>query len=83
METDEIRITTSREIKVCEAAIRKLEKAIGAMEEKYHTTTAAFLRDQDLKDIQSRTDLVHWRDCCHALEQWRERLSAHRQIMNM
>jgi hypothetical protein len=83
METDEIRITTSREIKICEAAIRKLEKAIVAMEKKYQTTTADFLRNPELKNIASRVDLVHWRECYHALEQWRERLSAHRQIMYM
>jgi hypothetical protein len=83
MESDEIRITTCREIKVCEGAIKKLEKVIGAMEIKYNSASNDFLQGFDPDNNLPNSELTRWYDSCYALEQWKERLSAHRQIMNM
>jgi hypothetical protein len=79
---DEIRITTCREIKVCEGAIKKLEKAIGVLERKYNKTSSDFLHDFDPYEYPPNGELTHWHDNCCALERWKERLSAHWQIMN-
>jgi hypothetical protein len=83
IEYDEIRITTRREINVCEGAIRKLEKQIGAMEKKHKTTSADFLREFYPLATPPKGELTRWHDSCYALERWKERLSAHRQIMKI
>ena len=83
LEYDEIRITTRREINVCEVAIRDLEKVIGSMEEKYKKTSADFLREFEPSAGPSEGELTRWHDSCRALERWKERLSDHRQIMKM
>jgi len=80
---DEIRITTRREINVCEGAIRKLEKVIGAMEKKYNINSSDFLQDFDPCSSPPNDELTRWHDSCCALEQWKQRLSAHWQIMEM
>jgi hypothetical protein len=79
---DEIQITTRREINVCEGAIRKLEKVIMSMEKKYKTTSSDFLRDFDPHNSPD-DELKLWHDSCCALARWKERLSAHWQIMEM
>ena len=83
IEYDEIRITTRREINVCEEAIRRLEKQIGAMEEKHKTTSTDFFREFDPSSSPPKGELSRWHDSCCALERWKERLSAHWRIMKM
>jgi uncharacterized protein (DUF342 family) len=83
MKYDEVRITTCREIKVCEGAIKKLTKAIAALEKKYNKTSREFLQDFDPYADQSNGELINWHDNCCALQRWKERLAAHRQIMEM
>lgn len=83
IEYDEIRITTRREINVCEGAIRELEKVIGSMEEKYKTASVDFLREFEPPASPPKGELTRWHDSCHALERWKERLSDHRQIMKI
>ena len=83
MKYDEIEITTRREINVCEGAIKKLEKVIGAMEIKYNKTSIDFLQNFDPYAYPIDGELIRWHDSCCALKQWKERLSAHWQIMNM
>jgi hypothetical protein len=82
MEYDEIRITTRREINVCEGAIGKLELLVSGFEKKYHMTSADFLRDANLTGTPASDDLTRWRDSFLALCRWKERLKAHREIMN-
>jgi hypothetical protein len=83
MRYDEVRITTCREIKVCEGAIKKLVKTIAALEKKYNKTSSDFLQDFDPSADPSNDELTSWHDSCYALQRWKERLSAHRQIMEM
>lgn len=83
IEYDEIRITTRREIAVCEGAIRKLEKIIGEMEEKYHRTSIDFLREYGQSTPSPHGEMTRWHDSCRALDRWKERLAAHWQIMKM
>lgn len=83
MEYDEIRITTCREIKVCEGAIKKLEKTIAALEKKYNKTSSDFLQDFNPYAYPPNGELTSWHDSCCALQRWKERLSAHWQIMEM
>ncbi|TKB25125.1 hypothetical protein FCL47_15880 [Desulfopila sp. IMCC35006] len=83
MEYDEIRITTRREIVICEKAIKKLENVVKSMEKKYSLHTSQFLRDFDPQTSQTNSELRVWHDSCRALERWQERLSSHRQIMEM
>ena len=83
IEYDEIRITTRREIAVCEGAIRKLKKIIEEMEEKYHKTSIDFLRDYDQSTHPPHGEMTRWHDSCCALDRWQERLAGHWQIMKM
>lgn len=83
VEYDEIRITTRREISVCEGAIRKLETFIGLMEKKHGIDSADFLKNFDPVSDASDEELSLWHESCLGLERWKERLSAHRRIMAM
>ena len=82
MQYDEIRITTRREIHICEAAIKKLEHRIAAMEAKYRRKIADLQReDFDTIDGATHGELKRWRDDCLALQRWNVRLDEHRRIM--
>ena len=83
VEYDEIRITTRREITICQQAIKKLVLIIEAMEEKYSLTSCQFLSDFKVDENPTNEDLIKWHDSCLALKRWQERLSAHWQIMEM
>jgi hypothetical protein len=83
VEYDEIRITTRREIAICEQAIKKLEIVIAAMEKKYQLSSAAFQKDFDPGAPELNNELKHWYESCAALEQWRARLAEHMRIMEM
>jgi hypothetical protein len=83
MEYDEIRITTRREINVCQGAIKKLEMTIGAMERKFNISSMDFLQNFEFYNNPPNSEKTRWYECCHALERWKERLSSHWQIMDM
>jgi hypothetical protein len=82
LQYDEIRITTRREIVICERAIKKLEEVVGAMEDKHRTSSAAFLKDFD-PAAHPDHELNHWYESWSALLRWKERLAEHRRIMEM
>ncbi len=83
MEYDEIRITTRREIVICEKAIKRLEKVVEGMEAKYTLSSSRFLRDFDPLTSPVNGEFIEWYDSCLALQRCKERLSAHWQIMKM
>jgi uncharacterized protein YllA (UPF0747 family) len=81
LEYDEIKITTRREIAVCEDAIRKLKKTIAVMEQKYHMSTAEFMKNVQAGADRSRKDFVQWYESLEALTRWEERLKGHMKII--
>jgi len=84
MEYDEIRITTRREIEICKGAIRKLEKKIEAMGKKSSMPGPPGLRDLEMAGGgPDDAEYTRWRECCQALERWKQRLQDHLQIMRL
>ncbi len=83
LEYDEIRITTRREIDVCRSAIKKLEKYLAGMEEKYAMTSAQLMQQMAGDELTADQEMQRWYESCLALENWRRRLAGHRQIMLM
>jgi hypothetical protein len=82
MEYDEIRISTRREIAICRGWIKKLETLIETMGKKYNTTSADFLTDLDPRNPPDG-QMTRWHDSCCTLKRWKERLSAHLQILQI
>ena len=83
MEYDEIRITTRREITICEAEINRLEKDIAALERKYGKGSDEFFRDHNVDLLPADKDISRWHESRLALVRWQERLAAHQQIMKL
>ena len=83
MEYDEIRITTRREIAICEQAITKLEKTLAGMEKKHGISSTEFLQKFDPSITQADGEMMEWYETCQALQRWRERLVEHLLIMEM
>ncbi len=83
LEYDEIRITTRREIAICEQKIKKLEQVIAGLEKKYRISSAALLKDFNPTVSQNEREMIRWHESCCALQRWKERLTEHRRIMEM
>ena len=83
MKYDEIKITTRREINICEHAISKLEKIIASMERKYGKGSKDFFRELEGTPHPYDSDIVHWYESFSALTRWKERLAAHQEIMKL
>jgi hypothetical protein len=76
MHTDEFEISLFRELKVCGNTIQRIKKTLGLMEQKYHKTTEAFIReyrngeldnDADSKDAYSA-----WDNTYASLQRWQD-----------
>jgi len=76
MHTDEFEISLFRELKVCGNTIQRIKKTLGLMEQKYHKTTEAFIReyrngeldnDADNKDAYSA-----WDNTYASLQRWQD-----------
>ncbi len=88
MHTDEFEISLSREIKVCENTIKRIEKTLSLLEQKHHKTTEAFLEEYRNGALQNdpdhADDYTVWSDSVASLEQWRELERGYReQFKNM
>ena len=83
MEYDEIRITTRREIIICEGKINRLEMIIAAMEKKYGLGSDEFFREFDPSCYSPDREVTYWHESCLALVRWKERLAAHQTNMTL
>ncbi|MDH4230848.1 MAG: hypothetical protein OEW04_02335 [Nitrospirota bacterium] len=82
MHTDEYGISLSREIDVCRRIIRKAEKTLAAMEEKYRLSTEKFIGDfRSGKLNGNNEDYTTWIDAHETLCRWTEKLDEYRQIL--
>ncbi len=83
MEYDEIRITTRREIAICEQAIKKIKRELAAVEKKHGISNEVFLDSYSQQVVSPDSEMSRWYEMCSALERWKERLAEHRRIMLM
>lgn len=81
MTYDEIRITTRREINICEQAIKRLEKFVASMESRYGRKSDDFFQETDINAHANDRDIIRWHESVDALKRWKERLAAHEEIM--
>jgi len=83
MEYDEIKITTRREIAICEGAIERLEIIVASMERKYGRDSNDFFRDPDCTPHPYGREIILWQESFSALLRWKERLAEHMEIMKL
>jgi hypothetical protein len=81
MDTDEYEISLSRELDVCRATIRKLQKSLHAMERKYNTSTDKFVEGYRNDGFSAQDkDFVDWISNYEALKKWEKRKSEFEEL---
>ena len=80
-EYDEIRITTSREIRICEQAIKKLKKIVYEMEIKYGMQTNMFLEKYGRGMLSETRDFISWKESYAGIGNWEARLKEYRDTI--
>lgn len=82
MHTDEYTISLSREVAVCDSAIRKVRRALFKLEQRYGYSTAHFVE-------QVRTGLAgslcddfrHWLDLAMSLRAWTDKKEEYASLL--
>jgi len=76
MHTDEFEIALSRELKVCENTIKRINTTLGMMERKYHKTTAVFIQERRSArpddNGDNKDDYRVWENSHESLERWQD-----------
>lgn len=81
MHTDEFEISLARELKVCNSAIKKIQKFLSRMEEKYTTTTKDFAEGYlNGKFSANNKDYAAWFNNYEALSRWERRRMDFKEI---
>ena len=83
MYTDEYDISLKRELSVCRSFIRKIERFIVRMENKYNLKTAVFIQRVRQGDAGNSRDYILWKDKYEELERWKERESHYKDMLNL
>lgn len=78
---DEIRITTSREIAICEKKIKMLKDVLANFEKQYGISTATFLEQLKNNALNGTDDFRTWHESHQGLQNWEERLTEYRKFM--
>ena len=79
---DEIYISTRREIRVCEDAIRELTRKIEAFSARHSMSTQEALAEHEKCGLRCSADLAQWRECAAGVRNWEERLRGLRAILD-
>lgn len=80
---DEIKITTRREITICEEKISRLQEIIAALEKKYRRNSDDFFSKTGSSSEHPEKEISYWQESLQALARWKERLAAHQEIMKI
>ncbi len=83
MHTDEYEISLSREVGVCNGAIRKYRRILDGMEGRHGMTTAAFLERFRLGELPATRDFSEWQSGFEALRYWTAALDEYQRLMEI
>jgi len=76
MHENEFEISLSRELKVCGNTIRRIKKTLSLMEQKYHKTTEAFIREYRNGELENDADnkdgYSAWDSTYASLKRWQD-----------
>ena len=74
LQTDEYRISISREIQVCKNMIDRQEEELVRLEKRHGLTTEQVLAGEMPQDMTDAAVIAEWRNEHHGLLVWRQRL---------
>jgi hypothetical protein len=81
--TDEYEISLSREVGVCDSAIRKCRRILGSMEARHGMTTAEFLERVRLGRLPATPDFTEWQKSIKKLRYWTETRSEYQGLLDI
>lgn len=83
MHTDEYDIAIKRELSICRSSIRKIEKFISGMENKYNLKTEVFIHRFKQGERGNSKDYMLWKDKYEELKIWKERDLHYKDMFNL
>ncbi len=82
MHTDEYEISLSREVGVCDSAIRKCRRILDSMEARHGMTTEEFLERVRLGRLPAIPDFNEWQKSIEKLRYWTETRGEYHRLLD-
>ena len=83
MYTDEYDISLKREINICRRSIKKIERFIAGMENKYNLKTEVFIQGFRKGESGNSKDYMLWKNKYEELERWKERDLHYKEMLGL